>query len=139
MNYMSLFPSYTRGLPRFSALAAAVLSQAEDLIAVAGALDGAYAVSSAAGAQLDALGASVMLPRPEGMPDEDYREVLRAKLILWTWDGANDTARDVMERICPGSALRDNGDGTVTVRAGSALQAEQKLYPLPAGVRAAAG
>ena len=102
MNYMSLFPFYTRSLPRFSALAAAILSQTDDLIAVI----------------------------------RDYRDILRAKLVLWTWDGANDTAQGVMDRICPGSTICDNCDGTVSIHAASALQAEQGLYPLPAGVRA---
>ena len=136
MDNLYLFPVYTRSLPRFSALAAAILSQTDDLIAVIRELPGAYAADSAAGNQLDALGASVGLPRPEGMSDGDYRDILRAKLVLWTWDGANDTAQGVMDRICPGSAICDNCDGTVSIHAASALQAEQGLYPLPAGVRA---
>ena len=135
MDYLSLFPSFTRGLPRFSALAAAILSQADDLIAVIRELPGAFAADSAVGNQLDALGASVGFPRPDGMTDADYREVLRAKFVLWTWDGANDTAQGVMDRICPGSAICDNGDGTVTVSGISALHAEYGLWPVPAGVR----
>ena len=136
MDYMTLFPSYTRGLPRFSALASAILSQVDDLIAVIPDLNGAYAVSSASGEQLDALGDSVGFPRPDGMTDADYREVLQAKLVLWTWDGANDTAQGIMDLICPGSTICDNGDGTVTVSGVSTLQSAYGLYPVPAGVRA---
>ena len=136
MDYMSFFPSAARALPRFSALARAVLAQAEDLIAVISQLNAAYSLDSAAGAALDAFGASVMLPRPEGLGDEDYRVYLKAKLKLFTWDGSNDTAQEILSELFPGSTIRDNLDGTVTVHTVSALQREQGLYPLPAGVKA---
>ena len=136
MDYMSLFPSASRNKPRFSALAEAVLSQVGDLQAVIAALPAAYSVSSAVGAQLDALGASFMVPRPEGMSDAAYRSCLEAKLLLYTWDGANDSAQALLSRMFPGSTVCDNCDGTVTVHPVSALQEEQKLYPVPAGIRA---
>ena len=136
MDYMTLFPSASRNLPRFSALAEAVLSQVVDLIAVVQSLNAAFSVSGAEGAQLDALGASLGLSRPDGMSDSDYRQVLSAKLSLWTWDGSNDTTQELLSRIFPGSTICDNQNGTVSVHSVSALQSEQKLYPLPAGVRA---
>ena len=136
MDYMYFFPSTSRALPRFSALARAVLAQADDLIVVIEQLNAAYSLDSAAGAALDAFGASVMLPRPEGLEDEDYRLYLKVKLKLFTWDGGNDTAQEILTEIFPGSTIRDNLDGTVTVHTVSALQREQGLYPLPAGVRA---
>ena len=136
MDYLTLFPSASRNLPRFSALAEAVLSQADDLIAVVQNMNAAFSVSGAEGAQLDALGTSVGLPRPEEMTDADYRQVIAAKLAMFNWDGANDTAQELLTRIFPGSTICDNQDGTVTVHPVSALQAEQGLYPLPAGVRA---
>ena len=170
MNYMSLFPSASRSLPRFSALAEAILSQVSDLLAVIAALPAAFSVSEAVGVQLDAIGASFMLPRsatsivatphsgdrsfqltsapsefpplaadgasPESLSDADYRTYLSAKLTLFTWDGSNDSAQTLMTRLFPGSTIRDNCNGTVTVYPGSSLQEEQKLYPVPAGVRA---
>ena len=136
MNYMTLFPSASRNLPRFSALAEAVLSQVDDLIAVVQSLNAAFSVSGAVGIQLDALGASLGLPRPDGMSDADYRQLLAAKLSLWTWDGANDTAQVLLTRIFPGSTICDNQNGTVTVHPVSALQSGRQLYPVPAGVRA---
>ena len=135
MDYMTLFPSFTRDLPRFSALAEAVLSQVYDLIAVVQQMNAAFSVSSAVGVQLDALGASLGIPRPEGMTDADYRQVLSAKLVFFTWDGANDTAQLLLTQALPGSTICDNQNGTVTVHPASALQSAQKLYPLPAGVR----
>ena len=136
MDYMSLFPSFSRSLPRFSALAQAILSQVNDLQAVVAALPAAYSVQEAAGKQLDALGASYMFPRPEGMDDAGYRACLQTKLMLYTWDGTNETAQEILTRMFPGSTICDNCDGTVTVHPVSDMQREQRLYPLPAGVRA---
>ena len=134
MEYMMLFPSASRALPRFSALAEAVLSQVNDLLTVIAALPAAFSVSGASGAQLDALGESFMLSRPEGLSDADYRTYLATKLALFTWDGSNDSAQELLSNLFPGSTLCDNCDGTVTVHPVSALQSGQKLFPLPAGV-----
>ena len=136
MDYMTLFPSASRNLPRFSALAEAVLSQVDDLIAVVQSMNAAFSVSGAEGAQLDSLGTSLGLSRPDGMSDVDFRQVLAAKLFLWTWDGANDTAQALLTRIFPGSMICDNQNGTVSVHPVSALQSVQQLYPVPTGVRA---
>ena len=136
MNYMSLFPSASRSLPRFSALVEAILSQVNDLLSVIAALPAAFSVLQAVGAQLDAIGESFMLPRPVGLSDADYRIYLSAKLVLFTWDGANDSAQALMTRLFPGSTLCDNCNGTVTIHPASTLQSDQKIYPLPAGVRA---
>ena len=136
MDYMTLFPSASRNMPRFSALAQAILSQVNDLLAVIAVLPEAYSVSGALGDQLDAIGAFFMLPRPEGMSDADYRSYLLAKLSLFTWDGSNDSAQVLLTRFFPGSTICDNCNGTVTVHPISALQSAQKIYPLPAGVRA---
>ena len=136
MDYLTLFPPFIRNLPRFSALSEAVLSQVDDLIAVIQSMNSAFSVSGAEGAQLDALGTSLGIPRPEGMTDADYRKVLASGLMFFNWDGANDTGQALLSQCFPGSTLCDNQDGTVTVHPVSALQSGQKLYPLPAGVRA---
>ena len=136
MDYMTLFPAYTRQMPRFSALAKAILSQAEDLEAVIREISGAFSPETARGTQLTAAGEAAGLPRPEGMDDEDYRAYLLAKFALFTWDGTNETVKPLLTRIFPGSTLCDNGDGTVTVHTVSPLQEASRLYPLPAGVRA---
>ncbi len=134
MNYMSLFPSASRELPRFSALAEAVLSQVNDLIAVVAAFPAAFSVSGAAGAQLDDIGASFMMPRPEGLTDVQYREYLTAKLGMFSWDGANDSAQELLTKLFPGLTISDNCNGTVGVHVASELQADQRLYPVPAGI-----
>ena len=121
-DYMSLFPSYTRGLPRFSALAEVVLRQATDLIALIPNLESGFSVDSAAGAQLDALGASFFTPRQLGWDDETYRNALRRKLKRVNWDGRNGT---VTEFLSDGDSVADHDDWTVTVRTSDPL-------PLPA-------
>ena len=135
MDYMTLFPSASRNMPRFSALAEAILSQVNDLQAVIAALPAAFSVSEAVGSQLDAIGESFAFPRTEGMADADYRACLAAKLLLYTWDGTNGTAQALMNRLFPGSTICDNCNGTVTVYPASALQSGNRLYTVPAGVR----
>ena len=137
MDYMTLFPPASRELPRFSALAEAVLSQVNDLIAVVAAFPAAFSVSGAAGAQLDSIGTSFMLPRPSGLSDDQYREYLAARLAMFGWDGANDTAQQLLTKLFPGSTISDNCDGTVGVHTVSDLQADQRLYPVPAGIQVA--
>ncbi len=139
MDYMTLFPSASRELPRFSALAEAVLSQVNDLVAVVAAFPAAFSVSEATGAQLDDIGASFMLPRPEGLTDVQYREYLTAKLGMFFWDGANDSAQELLTKLFPGSTISDNCNGTVGVHTVSALQSDQKLFPLPAGIGVISG
>ena len=121
-DYMSLFPSYTRGLPRFSALAEVVLRQATDLIALIPNLESGFSVDGAAGAQLDALGASFFTPRQLGWDDETYRNAMRRKLKRVHWDGRNGT---VSEFLSDGDSVADHDDWTVTVRTSDPL-------PLPA-------
>ena len=139
MDYMTLFPAYTRQMPRFSALAQSILTQAGDLETLIRHIPAAYAPETAQGIQLDAIGEASGLQRPEGLSDEDYRTFLLAKLALFTWDGTNETAQPLLDRIFPGSTISDNGDGTVTVRTVSQLQETYCLYPLPAAILAQQG
>ena len=53
MNYITLLTPFVRDLPRFSALAAAVLRQAEDLIALLPSLSAGFSLEAAEGIQLD--------------------------------------------------------------------------------------
>ena len=135
MDWMTLFPAYTRRMPRFSALAQAVLSQAGDLETVIRSIPAAYSPDHACGVQLDAVGEATGLPRPDRLPDEDYRTYLLAKLALFTWDGTNGTAQPLLDSIFPGSTICDGGNGTVSVHTVSPLQEQYGLYPLPAGVK----
>ncbi len=130
-NYLSLFPAYVRNKSRFMALAEAILRQAVDLLTLVQNIAPGFSFANALGVQLDALGASIGIPRQAGWNDENYRSVLLRKLKLFTWNGMNDTVPDYLES---GETFKDNGNGSVTVSANLPLPAGE-LLPVPIGVR----
>ena len=133
-DYISLFPSHSRDMPRFMALAEAILRQATDLIALVPSLESGFSFAGAEGVLLDALGESVSIPRREGWNDETYRAVLLRKLKLWTWDGMNESSFSFLSE---GETFCDNGDGTVTVSAEEPPPVPaNEWYPVPIGVKA---
>ncbi len=136
MDYMSLFPAWFREKPRFAALAQAILTQVNDLMAVIQSIPAAYSPDFAEGACLDAIGEASGCPRPDGMSDTDYRQYLMATFALFSWDGSNETAQTILSTTFPGSTISDNINKTVTIHPVSQLQVDHHLYPLPAGYRA---
>ena len=140
-DYLSLFPGSTREKQRFMALAAALLQQVTDLQTVVAQINDAYSPSSAWGAQLDALAASMDLSRLDtsdgaAVTDEAFRDFLQKKLIQWSWDGRNASVPELVEKIQPGAVQTDNMNGTVTVTGSIGLPASAKdLFPVPGGVR----
>ena len=132
MDYMTLFPGYTRDKPHFAALAAAVLQQVNDLIALVPEMESGFSVAHAVGAQLDALGVSLSIPRQSGWNDETYRSILLRKLRRNQWNGLNDSA---FEYVDEGETFCDNGDGTVSSVTVEAVDAGD-VMPVPMGIRA---
>ena len=125
-------------MSHFSALAAAVLRQATDLQALIPSLESGFSVASAAGAQLDALGESMGIPRPSGQTDESYRQLISVKCTLWGWDGCNDSVPALVSGMLPGSTQVDNCDLSVSVSvpSGTSLPAApEELFPVPAGIQ----
>ena len=135
MDYMTLFPGYTRDKPRFIALAEAILRQVTDLMDLVPQLASGFSFASAEGKQLDALGESVGIIRQEDWDDESYRKVLLKKLKLFTWDGTNERAFDFAGE---GETFVDNDDGTVTARTVLPLAAAE-VMPVPMGIKAVTG
>ena len=131
MDYMTLFPGYTRDKPRFAALAAAVLQQVNDLIALVPELESGFSVSHAVGEQLDALGVSLSIPCQSGWNDETYRSILMRKLRRNQWDGLNDSA---FEYVDEGETFTDNCNGTVTAVTVETVPAKE-VMPVPIGIR----
>ena len=131
MDYMTLFPGYTRDKPRFAALAAAVLQQVNDLIALVPELESGFSVAHAVGAQLDALGVSLSIPRQSGWNDETYRSILLRKLRRNQWNGLNDSA---FEYIDAGETFIDNCNGTITAVTVEAVPAGE-VMPVPMGFK----
>lgn len=111
------------------ALAEAILSQAMDFLPLIASLQSGYAFASAEGVQLDAIAEVLGLKRDPGSPDEDFRQYLLDKLLLWTWDGTNEGVPAVLPQ---GVTESDNGDGTVSV---SPSGTRADILPVPAGVR----
>ena len=139
-SYLEMFPPATREKPRFMALAGAVLTQAAELVALVQAeIPAAYDLENASGAQLNALGELLNVPRP--MPstsDEDYRFLLRARIAVHHWDGTNESLPGVLAAAFPGrnAKLIDNQDGTVTASVSGNLPSSlEEMFPVPAGVR----
>ena len=132
MDYMTLFPGYTRDKPRFAALAAAVLQQVNELIALVPELESRFSVAHAVGEQLDALGVSLSIPRQSGWNDETYRSILLRKLRRNQWNGLNDSA---FEYIDVGETFTDNCNGTVTATTVEAVPAGE-VMPVPMGFKA---
>ena len=130
-DYLSLFPAYTRGKPRFAALAEAVLRQVTDLMDLVPQTASGFSFALAEGIQLDASGVSAGIPRQEGWDDDTYRRVLLKKLKLFTWDGTNESSFGFLDE---GETLIDHDDGTVTARTTLPLPAEEVL-PVPIGVK----
>ena len=138
--YLSLFPASSREKPRFLALASTVLSQAADLLSLIQTdFLSAFDLDSAAGSQLDTLGALLNVPRPKpSTPDTDYRMLLRARSAVNHWDGTNENLPSVLEAAFPGrsASLTDNQDGTVSVSfSGEMPFPAAELFPVPAGIR----
>ena len=131
MDYMTLFPGYIRDKPRFAALASAVLQQVYDLMALVPSLASGFSVGRAVGVQLDALGASVEIPRQSGWNDETYRSILLRKLRRNQWNGLNDSA---FEYIDAGETFIDNCNGTVTAVTVEAVPAGE-VMPVPMGFK----
>ena len=137
-DYLSLFPPSSLAMPRFSALAEAILRQAADLQALIPSLESGFSVASAAGAHLDALGESMGIPRPSGLTDEAYRQLISVKCTLWSWDGSNESVSTLLSEAIPGAAQVDHCDLSVSVSipSGTSLPAApEELFPAPAGVR----
>ncbi len=131
LDYMTLFPGYIRDKPRFAALAAAVLQQVNELMALVPALESGFSVGQAVGVQLDALGASVSVSRQNGWDDETYRSILLRKLRRNQWNGLNDSA---FEYIDAGETFTDNCNGTVTAVTVETVPAKE-VMPVPIGIR----
>ena len=140
-DYLALFPGSTREKTRFMALAEALLLQVMGLQVVVGQINGAFAPESAQGVQLEALAASLGLSRLDtstgaAVTDEAFRDLIRKKLIQWSWDGTNKAVPAIVAKIQQGASQMDNQNGTVTITGAGAQPAPvNELFPITAGVR----
>ena len=133
-DYLALFSGNMRDKEKLMALAEAVLTQVMDLSALVDSLQAAYSVDEAEGIQLDRLAAASGLSRSDlgnSVSDAEFREYIREKCKLWTWDGTNAGMSDVMPE---GITETDNMNLTVSVNPAGT---NQGILPLPAGMNVA--
>lgn len=155
MDYAGLITSEHRTRPFFVAVVALLAGAFADIQVAAAALPGLYALDTAAGAQLDSVGAWVGLTRYQNVPtlgvvtlaDADYRILLRAKIAANHWDGGMESLQAILAQIFPGGAITmyavDNQDMSmdVYITGGTptalqiALLKGGLLVPKPEGVR----
>ena len=135
MDYMAVFGSALQGMPRFAALARAVIGQVEDLMAVVRGMAAAFSLDQAVGTQLDVVGKGFGIERKDGQEDDGFRAFVKDKLALWRWYGCNEGVRGVLETVAPGSLQNDLQDGSVEVTVDGSLPGTvRELFPVPAGV-----
>ncbi len=139
LSWMNCFSPSCRALPRFSALASAILAQAADLAALVPALDSCFSLESAEGVQLDVLAACCGIRREDvdaaGATDEQLRAWLRAKQARWRWNGTSAAAPSVLAEAFPGREVRLRDGLNQTVSVSGAPPGSAELLPVPAGVR----
>ena len=133
-DYLTLFSGNLRDKEKFMALAEAILTQVMDLSAFADNLQAAYAVDEAEGIQLARLAAASGLSRADlgnNVSDADFREYIKGKYRLWTWDGTNAGVPAVLPE---GVTETDNMNLTVSA---SPSGTNKDILPLPAGMSVA--
>lgn len=131
-SYIDLLSPHNRSLPRFSAITALILSQAEDLLEVLEDLPLSRRIDSASGVCLDLIGRLldagrvVELPASETpgasripftLTDEQFRLLLRARVYSQHWDGTNEGVRACLDDLFGFAETRvlfsDHGDRTI--------------------------
>jgi hypothetical protein len=136
-DYLSLFPSKSQNMPRLMLLASALLQQVTEQQSLVDSISAAFTLDHAVGKQLDIFGQSFGVPRPNGMTDAIYRDLLRMKMILWSWDGMNSSVVSLVSRLIPGAVQTDHDDLSVTITSPTTPPADyRELFPVPPGIKA---
>lgn len=154
-DYAKLVTSEYQDKPLYMAVVQLLASWTCDLQAVLATVPGLFDLDTAVSTQLDQLGLWVGLTRTVFVPslgtvtldDDDYRTLLRAKILANHWDGHNDTLQIILASLFPGTGITmfavDNQDmsmdifvtgGTLTPTQ-LALVKSGLLVPKPEGVR----
>lgn len=153
-DYSALVTSEYKKSPHFIAIVELYAQWSVDLQTVLATLPGLFDLDTAVGSQLDELGLWVGFGRyifVEGLGtvtlnDDDYRTLLRAKILANHWDSTNTQLQVILASLFPGTGVSlfavDNQDMSMTiyVTAGTltptqlALVKSGLLVPRPEGV-----
>lgn len=151
-TYLDLIPPMNREKTRFISFLSAILSQVSDLDDLRLEMLSAFSLSTAEGAQLDIIGrlagASRELPfepasGSRSLADEDFRLLIRARILQDHWDGSNAGLITILQTLFPGSdvTVSDEQDMTISVTPASDISAIRLemlehglLIPAPPGI-----
>lgn len=152
--YLNLITSEHRDKPNFIAWLTAFIQPLDDASSLSDLIGTFYDIDTAIGVQLDTLGESIgqgrqvnFQPTNGGSPilnDNDYRVLLKAKIVKNQWKGLIQTLQPVWQVLFPGGALivKDNQDMTMDVYIGGTFTLTMRdlvrngyMIPKPAGVR----
>ena len=154
-DYLDNVESQHRTKERFIATLSAILTMIDHGTETAEEMPLDFYVQNAIGAQLDVLGEIIGADRrfppvtipgyPEMLNDDLFRYVLLAKIIQNSWDGTNESFRDIWDATMSGkidASYYDNQDMSMDVRVTSPIEplmVELLLHgyiiPKPLGVR----
>ena len=136
-TYLNLIPPMNREKPRFISFLSAILSQVSDLDDLRLEMLSAFSLSTAEGTQLDILGrlAGVSRELPfepasgsRSLADEDFRLLIRARILQDHWDGSNAGLITILHTLFPDSdvAVSDEQDMNIKITAPASLSAIRK-------------
>lgn len=154
-DYAALITSEHKGKPNFVAAVELYASASCDLQATLGSVPGLLDIDVAVKTQLDEVGLWVGFGRYIFVPtlgtvtlnDDDYRILLRAKILANHWDGQNASLQVILANLFPGTGITlfavDNQDMSMDIYVtGGSLTSTQLaliksglIIPKPEGVR----
>lgn len=148
-RYLNLITSEHSDKPKFRSMLTALLNMIDIDLDV----DTAFDIDNAVGAQLDVLGVILGLNRTltfqptDGsspiLNDENYRSLLKAKIIINQWNGQMETLTDALNSWNPSVyfTVKDNQDMSISIVAVGTNDLQKELIsngyvvPKPAGVQ----
>lgn len=153
-DYTKLITAEHADKPLFVAMVSLYVQHSIDNQAVLASIPALYDLDAAVGVQLDTLGVWIGFPRyvfvaglgTVTLDDDDYRTLLRARILRNHWDGTNAQLQVILASLFPGTGITlfavDNQDMTmdIFVTAGTltptqlALIESGLLIPRPEGV-----
>ena len=113
-NYLNIITLEHRQRPKYIAMLTAYLRKLQDVQMVLEAFDLHFDLNKAIGAQLDKLGEIVGCSRilafqPESQPalldDDNYRLIIKAKILQNQWDGTIEDMANLFKQVFPDMQL----------------------------------
>ncbi len=147
-RYLNLITSEHSDKPKFRSMLTAMLNKCDIGLDI----DAAFDIDNTVGAQLDIIGQILGASRyltfqpTDGsssvLSDENYRSLLKAKIILNQWNGQTETLSDALSVWSPSVffSVKDNQNMTMDVYAVGTNQLQKEMIangyvvPKPAGI-----